>query len=471
MTNSNLKSDLFTKLVEALGDNAVTDGSEVAANRLVDWGSEEAEAETPLAVVRPRNTEDVATAMRICSDAGVSIVPQGGLTGLLGGANALSGSVVINVERMKAVLEIDPDAQTVTVEAGATLQAVQEAADAAGLLYPLDIGGRGSCTIGGNIATNAGGNRVLRYGMTRDLVLGLEAVLADGSVVTSMNKMLKNNTGYDWKQMFIGSEGTLGIVTRAVLKLFPKPLSVETCLCAVKEFDDILPLLARARSVLSANLSAFEVMWERFYDVAVETHQPPPIEPGYAGYVLIESSGSDPVGDRAHFQSFLESCMEDGLIVDAMLPQSLSDVDTIWAIRDRSGEMVRDLRPLCNYDVSIETSRIDAFTTDLQAHMCEEWPDVDMLCFGHLADSNVHIFMRTSEAPFPKDRIDDRFYGFVRDWKGSISAEIGIGLQKRRFLSFSRSPEELALMKRVKQALDPNNRMNPSKVFEPEPGV
>ena len=460
------RSPVLACLLARLGDTVVFDGTDsIVSGKLVDWGCDASHAQVPAAFVLPRTTEEVAAAVRICAENGVAMVPQGGLTGLLGGANALRDAVVINLERMRRIEEIDPDSLTMTVEAGTTLKAVQDAATEVGLFYPLDIGGRGSCTIGGNIATNAGGNRVLRYGMTRDLVLGLEVVLADGTIVTSMTKMLKNNTGYDWKQQFVGSEGTLGIVTRAVLKLFPAPRSVETCLCAVTEFDDTLKLLARARSVLSANLSAFEVMWPQFYSDAIKPFAAPPLPAGYGGYVLIESSGGDPVADNAHFAAFLEACLQDGIIVDAMMPQSQAEVGRIWEVRDRSGEMVRDLRPLCNYDVSIETSRIGTFTKALEEQLRRHWPSVEMLCFGHLADSNVHIFVRVSDRPFPQEDIDEVFYAFVRDWNGSISAEIGIGLKKRKFLSYSRSKEELALMRLMKQALDPEDRMNPTKVF------
>lgn len=453
------------RLRGALGDSVLVGGSEVGTGKLSDWGTDPLEAHRPLALVLPRTTDEVAQAVRICAAAGVPIVPQGGMTGLVGGANSLEGAVLINVERMRAIEELDATAATITVQAGATLQSVQQAAAEADLLYPLDIGSRGTCTIGGNIATNAGGNRVLRYGMTRDLVLGLEVVMADGTVVTSMNKMLKNNTGYDWKQAFIGCEGTLGIITRAVLRLYPQPRSVNTCLCALGRFDDVYGLLSRARSALSANLSAFEVMWGSFYAYAVEGNANPPLKPGQAAYVLIEASGGSPERDSETFTSFLSECLDNDVISDCVLPKSTAETEALWSVRDRSGELVQSLRPLCNYDVSIETSRVGSFTEGLEERLRQMWPTAEIICFGHLADSNVHIFVRVEDCPFPIKQIDGVFYNYVRECKGSVSAEIGIGLMKKAYLSYSRTPGELALMRLMKQYFDPKGLLNPTKMF------
>lgn len=440
-------------------------GAEIEPRYLGDWVVPAATDSQPIALVLPRSAEDISRALRICHRHGTPVVPQGGRTGLVGGSTPVRGAVLIALERMRAIEEIDPVASTMTVQAGVTLQAIQEAADAAGMLFPLDIGGRGSCMIGGNISTNAGGNRVLRYGMTRDLVLGLEVVLADGTIVSGMNKMLKNNAGYDLKQIFIGAEGTLGIVTRAVLRLHPKPLGVDTALCAFKDFGAVYEFLRHSRGQIGALLSAFELMWPSFYTRAIAGNVNPPLPPEYAAYVLIESMGTDPENDSARFQEFVEEALTGGLVADAVVAKSVAQARALWAVRDMSGELVRSLVPLCNYDVSIETGRIDGFERACQARLRERWPSAQTVCFGHLADSNLHMFVIADEMPFPEKAIDDIVYGCVRDWKGSISAEHGIGLLKKPYLSYSRSPEEVATMKLLKAALDPRGILNPGKVF------
>jgi FAD/FMN-containing dehydrogenase len=441
-------------------------GADIEPRYFGDWVVRSGQEDAPVALTLPRTTADVAAILRVCHAHGAPVVPQGGLTGLTGGGAPVAGAVLVSLERMRAVEELDPVASTITVQAGATLQAVQEAADAADLLYPLDIGGRGSCAIGGNISTNAGGNRVLRYGMTRDLVLGLEVVLADGTVVTSLNKMLKNNAAYDLKHLFIGAEGTLGIVTRAVLRLFPKPLGTDTALCAFRDFDAVYAFLRRARAKLAGSLSAFELMWPSFYAHAAAGRSAPPIPAGYAAYVLIEAMGTDPERDAAHFAGFIESAVEDELVADAVLAKSIAETRALWAIRDMSGELVRTLQPLANFDVSIETGQIDAFERACRARLRETWPSAETICFGHLADSNLHMFVTVDERPFPEHAIEDVVYASVRDWGGSISAEHGIGVIKKPYLAYSRTPEELALMKVVKAALDPRGILNPGKVFQ-----
>ena len=449
-----------------LPEKSIRVGTDIEPRHLGDWVVKAGPDETPLALTLPRSTDEVSTILKICHTYRTPVVPQGGLTGLTGGATASHGAVLVSLERMRAIEEIDPIASTMTVQAGVPLQTVQEAADAADLLYPLDIGGRGSCQIGGNISTNAGGNRVLRYGMTRDLVLGLEVVLADGTVITSLNKMLKNNAAYDLKHLFIGGEGTLGIVTRAVLRLFPKPRSINTALCAFRHFDDVYTFLRRARAHLAHTLTAFEVMWPAFYAYAVASRGKVPIQPGHAAYVLIETMGTDPERDTNHLSDLVETALADKVVVDGVIAKSIAETRAIWTIRDASGELVRTLQPLANFDVSIETGRIDAFVTACCERLRNMWPSAEAICFGHLADSNLHMFVKADATPFPEHAIEELVYTCVRDWGGSISAEHGIGLIKRPYLSYSRTPQELALMKLVKSALDPQGILNPGKVFE-----
>lgn len=457
---------LASALLSALGPDLCRAGADIGQRHFGDWAVRAGPDQAPLALVLPRRTEDVAAALALCHRLGIPVVAQGGLTGLTGGATPVAGAVLISLERMNGIAEIDAIASTMTVEAGATLQCVQDAAEAAGLFFPLDIGGRGSCQIGGNIGTNAGGNRVLRYGMMRDLVLGLEAVLPDGTVMTSLNKMLKNNAGYDLKHLFIGSEGTLGIVTRAVLRLFPKPAGVETALLAFATFDHVYAFLRRAREQLAGSLSAFETMWPEFYERAIAAiGVAAPLAFGHAAYVLIEAGGTDPERDASHFQHVVEAAIEEGIVADGVIAGPIAHTSRLWAIRDASGVLVQQLQPLGNFDVSVETGRIDAFRGECLRRLRAHSPTAEVICFGHLADSNLHMFVTTRERPFPLHAIEETVYGCVRDWSGSISAEHGIGLLKRPYLGHSRAAAEIALMMTLKRALDPKNILNPGKVM------
>jgi FAD/FMN-containing dehydrogenase len=449
----------------ALGDDCIRTGTDIGARHQGDWLVKAGPDDVPLALALPRDTQDVSTVLRICHAAGIPVVPQGGLTGLTGGAVPVRGAVLLSLERLRAIEEVDPIAGTITVQAGVPLQSVQEAADAADMLFPLDIGGRGSCLIGGNLSTNAGGNRVLRYGMARDLLLGIEAVLADGTVITSLNKMLKNNAAYDLKQLFVGSEGTLGIITRAVLRLFPKPVTTNTALCAFDDFDRIYDFLRSARAHLGGTLSAFETMWQPFYVRAIEG-KTRPLGPDHIAYVLVESMGTDPSRDADHFSALIEQALEAGVVADAVVAQSLKETRQLWDIRDSSGELVQKLKPVGNYDVSVPTGRIQAFVIECSARLAARWPGAETICFGHLADSNLHMFVKVPATPFPEDDIDAIVYGCVRDWRGSISAEHGIGLLKKAYLDYSRTPEEIALMKTLRHAMDPKGILNPGKIFE-----
>jgi FAD/FMN-containing dehydrogenase len=440
-------------------------GNEIEARYLGDTQYALAGA-PPLAVVRPLDVNQVAAVLRLCNEAGVPVVPQGGRTGLAGGAVPLSGCVVLSMELMRGVIEVDAAAATLTAWAGTTLQEVQEAAAAAGMFYPVDLGGRGTCQIGGNVGTNAGGNRVLRYGMTRQQVLGLEAVLADGTVVSSLNKMLKNNTGYDLKQLFVGSEGTLGVVTRVVLRLQPQPLSTCTALVAVADYDAVLGLLQRLRAQLGGTLSAFEMMWPDFYEFA--TNLPTrtrPLALGHGAYVLVEALGSDQARDQERFDAVLGAALEDGLAQDAVVAQSAAQTTALWTVRDSSSELRRAFWPHVGYDVSVPTGEIGRFIEACGTALRARWPQVRTVFFGHVGDANIHIGIQVGDGEQPEHDFDEVVYGLVRSWQGSVSAEHGIGLQKRAWLGHSRNPAELALMRTIKHALDPRGILNPDKIF------
>jgi FAD/FMN-containing dehydrogenase len=451
--------DVLESLKTILGDRAVPADAVEAARRSHDYMN----AGLPPAVVAyPVSTAEVSQVLALCHRRGQPVIPQGGLTGLAGAAlPEQPGVVALSLDRMRAIEEIDADSQVMTVQAGAVLQAVQEAADAAGLLFPLDLGGRGSAQVGGLVSTNAGGNRVLRWGMMRDLVLGLEAVLPDGTVVSSLNKMLKNNTGYDLKQLFIGSEGTLGVVTRANLKLFPKPASSPTALCGLASYEAVMALLRRARRTLGPILSAFEVMWSGFYELAADEYGRRPLAGPHAFYVLLDALGSSPEADEALFEGLVAAAIEAGEVEDAVIAQSSREIAELWRMRDLPGEMPRILGPQIPFDVAAPTASLGAYAEAVARRLHAELPAVTAHYFGHVADSNLHV-MTTTEDP---EAIKAIVYETVRDFGGSVSAEHGIGMEKRAYLAYSRTPAELALMAALKRALDPENILNPGKVL------
>jgi FAD/FMN-containing dehydrogenase len=459
-------TDLIAALRAAAPSTPVLGADEIEPRYLGDWLVHSDDAARPAALVRPGSTAEVAAVLRVCHARGVPVVPQGGRTGLAGGAVPGDACVIVSLERMRAIEPANRDSATIVTESGAVLQSVQQAAEDAGLLFPLDIGGRGSCTVGGNISTNAGGNRVLRYGMMRDLVLGLEVVLADGTVVDAMNDMLKNNAGYDIKQLFIGSEGTLGIVTKAVLRLFPLTSSVQTALCAVGDYESSLALLRLAKERLGAELSAYEVMWEDFYQLATgPLGRRAPVAPGHPFYVLLESMGTDEKRDGERFEQFVGLAFERGIVRDAVIAQSRKESQEIWAIRDSSGELQNELGTYVPFDVSLPIGSIGRFVEDCRGRLATRWPRMVATWFGHIADSNIHICVGKRNGPENEHELDEVVYDCVGEYRGSISAEHGIGLLKRDFLDRSRTPEAIATMRVLKAALDPKSILNPGKVL------
>jgi FAD/FMN-containing dehydrogenase len=435
---------------------------EIAPAYMGDWLMRAGPDDQPLALLRPKTTADVALAMSICHTHGMAVVPQGGRTGLTGGATPVKNALLISLEWMNHVAEPDRVSQTLVVDAGVPLQRIQEIADAAGLMFPLDIGSRGSCQIGGNLSTNAGGNRVLRYGMARDLVLGLEVVLADGTVVSAMNEMMKNNSGYDLKQIFIGSEGTLGIITRAVLKLVAKPHAMAVALCGFESYTQLEHFLTLTRAKLGGNLTAFEAMWPEFYRFAV-AKRTAPLSADYAVYALIEVSTTD---DSAEMQAeaLIELAFSQSMVVDAVVAKSLKQSQELWAIRDMSGDLLQEYNPIGNFDVSVPTSSINDFVADCRAQLLARFPNLDINIFGHVVDGNLHIMAGKFLEKDAKE-LDGIVYQAVQRHRGSISAEHGIGLYKRDHLHLSRTAAEIALMRQLKTSFDPANILNPGKVI------
>lgn len=459
-------SDFDDALVQHFGSGSVFLGMDVPEKYFSDWMTA-TPVGTARALVKPSSTEEVSTLLSFCHAAGVPVVPQGGLTGLAGGAKPVQGCVLLSLERMNKIEAIDPATSTITVEAGVTMGVVQRCAKENDLFFPLDLGGRDSCMIGGNLSTNAGGNRVLRYGMARDLVLGLEVVLADGTVLRHLNTMLKDNTGYDLKQLFVGSEGTLGVITRAVLKLFPQPKTTNTALCALEDYPAVLKLLTHVRQNLGPNLSAFEMMWPDFYERMTSGlgHLTTPLPYGHGAYVLIEAQGTSAEFDLDNFERVLGDALEAGMVQDVVVARSESDALRLWAVRDSSGEFRAVFWPHVGFDVSIPTAKLGEFVDSLKATMTVRWPNTQTVFFGHVGDSNVHIGIKVTDGPQPEDEIEHLVYSVVGEWNGSVSAEHGIGTLKKAFLHHSRSEAELATMRLLKTALDPKAILNPGKVI------
>ena len=454
------------QLIAALGPDLVKVGADIPARNWHDEAGMDPVA--PLALVLPRTVEHVSKALAICHAARQPVTTQGGLTGLAGGAQPSADEVALSLERMVGVEEVDLSSGTLTALAGTPLQVVQQAAENAGLMCGIDLGARGSCSIGGNIATNAGGNQVLRYGMARKNVLGLEVVQADGAIVRSLNKMMKNNAGYDWTQLFIGSEGTLGVVTRVVLGLHPQPKGVRTALLAVKDFADALKALRFIQGNAPGGLLVFEGMWREMYDIATTTiGVPAPIAREHDLYILVEiAGGAELAGNSDIMETILSDLYEQGLLQDAVVAKSGAESAKLWALRESVYEYNRLMPKSVGFDVSIPLDRmadsIERFRRELPMNI----PGCQFVIFGHVADSNLHLLVMPQTYTYEaKKKIDETVYNITAELGGSISAEHGLGQLKREEILRYKSAAEMDLMRAVKRALDPRGLFNPGKVL------
>jgi len=430
-----------------------------------------------LAVVRPGNTEEVAAVVRACAAASVAIVPQGGNTGLVVGSvpDASGTQVLLSLRRMNRIRTLDAANLTLTLDAGCVLEAAQNAADAAGLLLPLSLAAEGSCTVGGNLASNAGGTQVLRYGNARELCLGLEVVTPQGEIWSGLGGLRKDNTGYDLRQLYIGSEGTLGIITAATLKLQPRPRAQLTAWAAVPDLDAAVALLGLAHQHLGAGLSGFELMG-RFALGLVDKHYPQlrvPLWQDHPYCVLLENSDNEGEAHaRERFEALLELALEQGCVSDAVVAGSLAQARNLWHIRESISLAQAEEGLNIKHDISLPVSAIPAFCAETDALLQREVPGVRLVNFGHLGDGNLHYNVQVPEHGDPKaflreheSRINTLVFDAVTRFGGSISAEHGIGSLKAETLTHYKSPVALTLMRRIKTALDPHHLMNPGRVL------
>jgi len=471
MTHMN---DLISRLGAAVGPANVLTGGDLSAYES-DWRKRS--HGKALAVVRPASTAEVAAVVKLCAAAGAPVVPQGGNTGLVVGSvpDASGREVVLSLTRLNKVRAVDTANLAMTVEAGCVLQNLQQVAEDAGFLFPLSLAAEGSCTIGGNLGTNAGGTQVLRYGNTRELCLGLEVVTAQGEVWDGLTGLRKDNTGYDLRDLFIGSEGTLGIITAATMKLFPQPAATLTAWAAVPSMEAAVALLGLAQKHLGAGLTGFEVMGQFALQI-VARHMPQlrvPFHESSPCCVLLENSDqeSEPHA-RATFERLLEAALEDGCATDAVVAENIAQARQLWHMRESIPLAQAEEGLNIKHDISLPVSRIPAFCEETDALLAREIPGVRLVNFGHLGDGNLHYNVQAPEggdaAAFlreQEERVNVLVYDQVRKFDGSISAEHGIGTLKAGKLPDYKSPVALELMRAVKKALDPQNLLNPGRVL------
>ncbi|RED50113.1 FAD-binding oxidoreductase [Seonamhaeicola aphaedonensis] len=455
------------QIEQKLGVNKVLIGEKVKERYEHIW-----EMDKPLcakAVVFPSTTQDVSDILTICHKYHQPIVVHGGLTNLTGSTETNADELVICMEKMNVIEELDVSSRTITVQSGVILESIHQEVEKEDLLFPINFGAEGSAQIGGVIATNAGGLRVLRYGMTRNLVLGLEVVMADGTIISSMKKIIKDNSGYDLKQFFIGSEGTLGVITKAVLRLQQKPKSRNSAFVAINDFNKVIAFLKFIDSGLAGTLSGYELLWERNFKAMTNpsTNISKPLPYGYKYYVLIESLGSDYLQDQQRLESLLEEALMDELILDAALPQSVQHTELFWRIREDVDILVSQCNNVQNFDVSLPVSEIGTYV-DAIFNILNKIPEIDnFFAHGHVADGNIHFLIsKSNNSTELIDKINNIIYTPLTGLGGSVSAEHGIGIHKKPYLKFCRSIAEIQLMQLLKTTMDSRGILNRNKILD-----
>ena len=421
-----------------------------------------------LAVVFPKDTGQLSSIMKVCFQKNQKILVQGGLTNLVGSTKTFEDEIIISLDRMNKIEEIDEKSRTITLQSGVIVEDAINAVNEKDLLLPLNFGAKGSAQIGGVVSTNAGGLRVLKYGMTRGLILGLEAVLSNGEVISSMKKVIKDNSGYDLKQLFIGSEGTLGIVTRVVFKLEEKPESRCSALVAINNYDNVVNLLKFIEKGLSGKLTGFELMWHETYKTMLDSSEiySPLLPSTYPFYVFIESLGSNLTSDFDKLSELISEAAEQNLIEDALLAQNEREQKIIWNMREDVSVLAKKSRFDQHFDISLPIPVIEK-EVQIATKKLKNLSFVEhVFTFGHVADGNIHFIIGKSDDSIEnKEKINEIIYSNLKENGGSVSAEHGIGLDKKKYLYTSRSAEEIKLMKTLKVILDPKNILNPGRVI------
>jgi len=455
------------KFESILGEDRVLTGNKLSDRYDHIWKMEE--GTQAQAILLPKTTEEISQILKICNENKLPVLVHGGLTNLVGSTETQPNEIVISMEKMNGIIELDEGSRTVTVEAGVILEDIHKATEDKGLLFPLNFGAKGSAQIGGIISTNAGGLRVLRYGMTRQLIMGLEVVLADGTILSNLKKILKDNSGYDLKQLFIGAEGTLGVITKAVLRLQELPSSRCSALVGFNDYSKVIKFLKLADRELAGTLSGYELIWKDTYKILTSPPSllKPPMAYDYNFYVLFESMGSNQESDQLKMQTLLEQAIENELLEDAMLAGSESDMNWFWNIREDVGIINAQFPYTQHYDVSIPIPSIDGYVNNVISQLTEKLNISDAYPFGHVADGNIHFIVgKPDDSPELKKAIDDIIYKPLQALNGSVSAEHGMGLHKKSRLHISKSEAEISVMKSMKKTLDPNNILGAGRIFD-----
>ena len=459
--------DIIEELREKLGPTKVLTGEDVKERHYHIWHM--GEGLNAKAVLLPNTTEEISEICKICHKNNQELIVFGGLTNLVGSTETKGHEIIISMERMNQIQETDALSRTMTVQAGVILENIHLEAKKHELLFPLNFGARGTAQIGGCISNNAGGLRVLKFGMTRALILGLEAVLMDGTIISSMKKIVKDNSAYDLKQLFIGSEGTLGIVTKAVLKLIEAPKSRNSAFLAFDNYENVVAYLKFIDKELAGALSGFEVIWKNSYEVMTGSNSlnKPPLPHGHKYYVLVESLGSDQDKDREQLQSIVEQAIVNEVAADAVMAFTESDLNWFWNIREDVKVLAEQAKFDQHFDVSAPIAEMGAYVDDVEKTINELDDVVAAYPFGHLADGNIHfIVAKNSKDENLKLAINDIVYNPLTSLGGSVSAEHGIGLHKKKYLALCRTVEEINLMRTLKKSFDPKALLNPGKVLD-----
>lgn len=421
-----------------------------------------------IALVLPETTEEVAAVLKCCYDRNQEVVVHGGLTNLVGSTEVNRNQLVLAMDRMNSIEEIDPQSRTITAQCGTIVESLIDKATEHDLMLPLNFGAKGSAQIGGAIATNAGGLRVFRYGMTRQMVLGLEAVLPDGRIVSSLKKVLKDNSGYDLKQLFIGAEGTLGVVTKVILRLVEAPKSRVSALVAVDEYEKVVALLKYLEKNLNGGLTGFELMWPNTYTTMTQTlnQQQPPLPQDYPYYIFVECLGNDIQKEYEQLENLIATALEKDMIVDAALMNSDRDLKHLWQIREDVAVLASQGKYDQHFDISLPIPKIGSLISEMQ-HKLEALPGVShAFAFGHVADGNIHFIVgKDDETEATRKAINEIVYAPLKENQGSVSAEHGIGLHKKEYLYTSRSETEIEVMRSLKNLFDPKGLLNPGRIF------